>query len=249
MQVATILPGWAWGVGWVISVSVPLNKSTSSILYTNKSKFHFEFPLIIDGEGNGNPLQYSCLKNPMDGGAWQATVHGVTLQKSSYSPYHFTPYYKILVFDPQEAKIEKREILSQYSGYHLGFALVSSVNRHTWPQEVTGKRSPNLVSTTSESRIHGFHVYSSYDAGNSLIQETDFQNSFWIQGNIGSVSFCKVTTLVEHLQIRQDMWMLDFIWLESWLLGPVYSRLEAEPPKGNSGVLLKLLVIYSDFLS
>ena len=30
------------------------------------------------GEGNGNPLQYSCLENPMDGGAWRATVHGVT---------------------------------------------------------------------------------------------------------------------------------------------------------------------------
>ena len=30
------------------------------------------------GEGNGSPLQYSCLKNPMDGGAWQNTVHGVT---------------------------------------------------------------------------------------------------------------------------------------------------------------------------
>ena len=29
------------------------------------------------GEGNGNPLQYSCLENPMDGRAWQATVHGV----------------------------------------------------------------------------------------------------------------------------------------------------------------------------
>ena len=29
------------------------------------------------GEGNGNPLQYSCLENPMDGGACQATVHGV----------------------------------------------------------------------------------------------------------------------------------------------------------------------------
>ena len=29
------------------------------------------------GEGNGNPLQYSCLKNPMDRGAWWATVHGV----------------------------------------------------------------------------------------------------------------------------------------------------------------------------
>ena len=30
------------------------------------------------GEGNGNPLQYSCLENSMDGGAWWATVHGVT---------------------------------------------------------------------------------------------------------------------------------------------------------------------------
>ena len=29
------------------------------------------------GEGNGNPLQYSCLENPMDGGTWWATVHGV----------------------------------------------------------------------------------------------------------------------------------------------------------------------------
>ena len=29
------------------------------------------------GEGNGNPLQYSCLENPMDGGAWGAIVHGV----------------------------------------------------------------------------------------------------------------------------------------------------------------------------
>jgi len=28
------------------------------------------------GEGNGNPFQYSCLENPMDGGVWQATVHG-----------------------------------------------------------------------------------------------------------------------------------------------------------------------------
>ena len=30
------------------------------------------------GEGNGNPLQYSCLENPMDKGVWQAIVHGVT---------------------------------------------------------------------------------------------------------------------------------------------------------------------------
>ena len=32
---------------------------------------------LEDGEGNGTPLQYSCLENPMDGGAWWAAVHGV----------------------------------------------------------------------------------------------------------------------------------------------------------------------------
>ena len=31
----------------------------------------------VFGEGNGTPLQYSCLENPMDGGAWKAAVHGV----------------------------------------------------------------------------------------------------------------------------------------------------------------------------
>ena len=33
-------------------------------------RLHFHFSLSCTGEGNGNPLQYSCLENPMDGGAW-----------------------------------------------------------------------------------------------------------------------------------------------------------------------------------
>ena len=39
------------------------------------------------GEGNGNPLQYSCLENPMDGGAWQATVHGVAKSRTRRSDF------------------------------------------------------------------------------------------------------------------------------------------------------------------
>ena len=38
---------------------------------------HFHFSLSCIGEGNGNPLQYSCLENPRDGGAWLAAVCGV----------------------------------------------------------------------------------------------------------------------------------------------------------------------------
>ena len=45
----------------------------------NPAQFCFtEYILIIPGEGSGNPLQYSCLENPMDRAAWQATVHGAT---------------------------------------------------------------------------------------------------------------------------------------------------------------------------
>ena len=39
------------------------------------------------GEGNGNPLQYSCLENPMDRGAWWATVHGVTKSRTWLSDF------------------------------------------------------------------------------------------------------------------------------------------------------------------
>ena len=42
------------------------------------------------GEGNGTPLQYSCLENPMDGGAWLATVHGVPKSRTQLSDFTFT---------------------------------------------------------------------------------------------------------------------------------------------------------------
>ena len=39
------------------------------------------------GEGNGNPLQYCCLENPMEGGAWWATVHGVAKSRTRLSDF------------------------------------------------------------------------------------------------------------------------------------------------------------------
>ena len=60
---------------------------------------HFHFSLSCIGEGNGNLLQYSCLDNPRDGGAWWAAVYGVAQRctrlkrfssRSSSLPYHPT---------------------------------------------------------------------------------------------------------------------------------------------------------------
>ena len=42
------------------------------------------------GEGNGNPLHYSCLENPMDGGSWWATVHGIAKSRTQLSEFTFT---------------------------------------------------------------------------------------------------------------------------------------------------------------
>ena len=44
----------------------------------------------IKGEGDGTPLQYSCLENPMDRGAWWAAVHGVTKSQTRLSDFTFT---------------------------------------------------------------------------------------------------------------------------------------------------------------
>ena len=48
------------------------------------------------GEGNGTPLQYSCLENPMDGGAWKAEVHGVTKSRTRLSNFPFTFHFHAL---------------------------------------------------------------------------------------------------------------------------------------------------------
>ena len=65
--------------------------------------FTFCFPLIfiraslvVLGEGSGNPLQYSCLENPMDGGTWWAAVPGVTKSPIRLSVFTFTFHFHAL---------------------------------------------------------------------------------------------------------------------------------------------------------
>ena len=50
----------------------------------------------VFGESNGNALQYSCLENPMDGGAWWASVHGVAKSWTRLSDFTFTFHFHAL---------------------------------------------------------------------------------------------------------------------------------------------------------
>ena len=68
--------------------------------YTNwESSGTLTFSVILGiqgGEGNGTPLQKSCLENPMDGGAWWAAVHGVAKSRTRLSDFTFTFHFPAL---------------------------------------------------------------------------------------------------------------------------------------------------------
>ena len=80
------------------------------------------------GEGNGNPLQYSCLENSMDRRAWQATVHGIAKSQTQLCDYvhvHVHPCKEIFVFTGN---------LVSYKAYHMA---------QCWGPASAGSRRPS----------------------------------------------------------------------------------------------------------
>ena len=57
---------------------------------------YFGGPRKMSREGNGTPLQYSCLENPVNGGAWWAAVHGVAKSRARLSDFTFTFHFHAL---------------------------------------------------------------------------------------------------------------------------------------------------------
>ena len=66
---------FAWKIPWTEKPGKL--QSMGSLESDMTERLHFHFSLSYIGEGNGNPLQYSCLENPRDGEAWWAAVSGV----------------------------------------------------------------------------------------------------------------------------------------------------------------------------
>ena len=66
-----------WGKGFANAI-----RSKSSTLEDGSRRSNLALGMGCPGEGNGNPLQYSCLENPVEGGAWWAAVHGVAQSRT-----------------------------------------------------------------------------------------------------------------------------------------------------------------------
>ena len=95
-----LLPGKSHGRRSLVGCS-PWGRQESD----TTERLHFHFSLSYIGEGNGNPLQCSCLENPRDGGAWWAAVYGVAqsqtrlkrLSSSSSISYCSQYYYPLRI--------------------------------------------------------------------------------------------------------------------------------------------------------
>ena len=83
-------------------IYIPFLKRNEKILNAHYEVFKTGFCPSLRGdagEGNGTPLQYSCLGNPMDRGAWWAAVHGVAKGQTRLSDFTFTFHFHALEKD------------------------------------------------------------------------------------------------------------------------------------------------------
>ena len=76
-----IFPTQGWNLGFL---------HCRQLLYPLSHHYELNRIMYESGEGNSNPLQYSCLENPMDGGAWWAAVHGVPKSRTQLSEFTFS---------------------------------------------------------------------------------------------------------------------------------------------------------------
>ena len=82
----------AWEIPWGLVGYSPWGREELD----TTERLHFHCSLSNTGEGNGNPLQCSCLENPMDGGAWWAAVHGVAKSLTQLGDFTFTFHFYAL---------------------------------------------------------------------------------------------------------------------------------------------------------
>ena len=79
-EIATHSSTLAWKIPWMEEPGRLQSMESLRVGHTERLPFHFSLSCI--GEGNGNPLQCSCLENPRDGGAWWAAVYGVAQSRT-----------------------------------------------------------------------------------------------------------------------------------------------------------------------
>ena len=157
----------------------------TSIVFNNKLFKSQEFYLTstVFGEGNGTPLQYSCLENPMDGGAWWAAVHGVAKSRTRLSHFPFTFHFHAL---EKEMATHSSVLAWRIPGTAEPGGLPSMGShrvRHDWSDLAAAAATGALCFLPTSTFLYLFSS-SSYKAGvQTLVCEGDHRSSLfkWYQ--------------------------------------------------------------------
>ena len=96
------------------------------------------------GEGNGNPLQYSCLRNPMDRGTWQATVHGVTKESDKAQQVN-------------DSRRDSTSLLTGFGSTPLATAPQQAVAKALQPGSLSSPRAFCMVSPPSHHLVNAIN--------------------------------------------------------------------------------------------
>ena len=144
---STLLPGKSHGWRSLVSFN-PLSCWESD----TTERLHFHFSLSCTGEGNGNPLQCSCLENPRDGGVWWATIYGVAQSRtqlkrfsSSSSSELWNNFKQSHIFIAGAVKREEKKYISEEIMYKFSHTRKSRFKKFNRLQvEITNFRNDSF---------------------------------------------------------------------------------------------------------
>ena len=107
-------------------------------------RLHFHFSLSCIGEGDGNPLQCSCLENPRDGGAWWAAIYGVAQSRTQLRRLSSSSSFTLI-------KVTLKKAVFEAAGYYLvaSNSLKSTDREGIYVLQDPGKGLPTTTQTIS----------------------------------------------------------------------------------------------------
>ena len=156
-----------------------------------------------------HPLQYSCLENPMDGGAWWATVHGVAKSRTRLSDFTFTFYFHALDKETQPTPVFLPGE-SQGWGRLVGCHLWGHRVRHDWSDAAAAAAAPSCMliirlwkSFLLLSIYPPLFFSKSYSFVSPIIAFNTSDSNFLFSLTLWAVNFWKKRLLLIHLKNSQ----------------------------------------------
>ena len=130
--------------------------SFSSIFHKPKIRKVYWHLTYLTGEGNGTPLQYSCLENPTHGGAWWAAVHGVAEGWTWLSDFTFTFHFHAL---EKEMATHSSVLAWRIPGMGEPGGLSLGSRSRTWLKWLNSSSSSNILNKGIQGKLTYIHIY------------------------------------------------------------------------------------------